>query len=55
MYDAIKKADIIGFRKEFFIPSLDYLSKFKQEPPYTKFEDELLFIHSVLMKENAYI
>ena len=54
-YEAIKKADIKEFRKGFFLPSLDYLKKFEQTKPYTKFEDELTFIHNILLKENAYI
>ena len=53
-YDAIKKADIIGFRKEFFIPSLEYLARFKQNEQDKKFEAELIYIHEELMRTNAY-
>ena len=53
-YQAIKKADMSEFRKGFFLTSLDYLKRVEQKNPYTKFEDELTFIHKVLMKENSY-
>ena len=53
-YGAIKKADINELRKNFFLTGINYIKRVEQKNPYTKFEDELTFIHKVLMKENSY-
>ena len=55
IYDAIKKADIVGFRKEYMNAGLDYLKHTKNRTYDQVYEDELTFIHEQLMEANAYI